>query len=118
MKKGYWLAIVLLCVFMFSSTVAFAEGTYYDNITHKLGRGICNTLLSPVEMCRSLDYKIDDHGFWAGSFIGSVHGIGRIIGRAVTGAFDIITFPVPVPTFDTYYMEPEFVMINDMTSTA
>jgi hypothetical protein len=65
-----------------------------------------------------LDHRIDEHGLWAGSCIGTVHGIGRIICRLFTGVFDIITFPVPVPTFDTYFMEPEFVMINDMASSA
>jgi len=118
MKRGYWLAIVLLFVFVFSSTVVFAESTYYDNITHKLGRGISNVVLCPVELCRSLDYKIQEHGFFAGTAIGTLHGVGRIIGRALTGAFDIVTFLVPVPTFDSYYMEPEFVMINEVKATA
>ncbi|MFC1809630.1 exosortase system-associated protein, TIGR04073 family [Candidatus Omnitrophota bacterium] len=113
MKRSQFFAIVLTFVLLFSSTVVFAEGTYYDNITHKLGRGVSNVLFSWVEVCRSVDNKIDDLGLWSGLCVGPLHGSGRVIGRIFTGAFDIVTFLAPTPTFDTYYMEPEFVMIAD-----
>ena len=118
MKKLHVITTITLCACVLFASVAFAEGTYYDNITHKLGRGVSNAAFSPVEICRSIDHKIDEHGFFSGICLGTFHGLGRIVGRAFTGLFDVITFLVPTPTFDTYYMEPEFVMINDTASLA
>ena len=118
MKKCHIVATVVLCACVLFTSVVCAESTYYDNITHKLGRGVINTCLSPIELFRSLDKRIDDLGVASGISVGIFHGIGRGIARAVTGVFDIVTFLVPVPTFDTYFMEPEFVAVNDITSTA
>ena len=77
-------------------TVVAAVLTGCTAAEKKLGRGI-NNFTEPVrmgEIQRSYEQALILDGPGAGT-AGLVRGVNRTIGRAVTGAFEIITFPIP-----------------------
>jgi len=75
----------------------------------KLQRGFLNIALSPLEVVHALDKeKMKD------DFIPSwVTGLGRgglfMTGRALSGAYELVTFPIPFPRNYEPVVEPEFV---------
>ncbi len=69
---------------------------YASGLALKLGRGLSNVLLSPVELPASVCGNICDRGVWGvivGPFDGAVTGVERI----GAGVLDVVTFPVPWP---------------------
>ncbi|MBU1864074.1 MAG: hypothetical protein KKH94_10460 [Candidatus Omnitrophica bacterium] len=100
--------IVLL---LFCTSAEARDANYYQKITHKLGRGCENLFGCTIEMFRSAEKAHDRYGK-PSSFIGAFHGIGKVIVRALNGVYDIVTFPVGIPHFDTVLMDPEFVTDN------
>ena len=62
----------------------------------KLGRGL-NNLSEPIRMGefqRSYEQATLFEGSGGGAF-GIVRGVNRTIGRTLTGAFEVLTFPIP-----------------------
>ena len=62
----------------------------------KLGRGI-NNLTEPIRMGefqRSYEQATLFEGSGGGTF-GVIRGVNRTVGRALTGAFEVLTFPIP-----------------------
>ena len=88
------------------------EGTQSDQIMHKLGRGIVNLLFGFVEIpkCMAKEWKRSDP--FTGLIIGSVKGVGWAWTRTMTGAYEILTFPFPVPEGYVPMMDPEFVLTD------
>lgn len=81
----------------------------------KLARGVGQILYSPVEipgqmLCLAIkEQKKHDSYFAAlgGYIAGVVPGVGYAVWRAVAGVFTVVTFPVPTPTYDHSFFEPE-----------
>ena len=109
MKK---MALVLLAVF-FSFTLCLPaasaasvepEGTPL----RKLQRGFLNAALSPLEIARALsEEKKTDSVIptWATALgRGSVFAVGRVL----AGAYEIVTFPLPLPSGYQPIVYPEF----------
>lgn len=77
---------------------------------HKLGRGLVNIILSPAEILTNYKKSADDHGAFAGSFEGVLKGFYYMGGRIITGAMDVVTFPLACPkTGYGPHMKPEYV---------
>ena len=75
----------------------------------KLGRGI-NNFTEPTRMGefqRSYEQAVLFDGPGAGAS-GIIRGVNRTVGRTVTGAFEIITFPIP---------SDPYVLPNDLVHT-
>ena len=72
----------------------------------KLGRGINNVMeFSRMgEMSRS----IEQTGLWEGSEValttGVIRGFNRTAARMAIGLSEILTFPIPTPTYDPYFV--------------
>ncbi len=83
-----------------------AEMAAKNTAIHKLQRGFVNIALSPVEISAELhkEKKVDNAlpswatGFFRGSFY--------TVGRALSGVYDILTFPLPVPANYESLVEP------------
>ena len=76
----------------------------------KLGRGI-NNITEPTRMGefqRSYEQAVLLDGPAAGT-AGIIRGVNRTIGRTLTGAFEIITFPIPSDP----YMKPDGYVHTD-----
>lgn len=79
---------------------------------NKLGRGITNVLTCWVEIPRTIAREWERTDPATGVVLGSVKGIGWGFTRFVTGAYETVTFPFPVPPDYAPMMEPEFVVTD------
>ncbi len=109
-KANANLLLALVAVFFIYGMPA-AESADLENSgtpMRKLQRGFLNMALSPWEVAHELskDKKTDSVvPTWAGGLVrGSVYALGR----AVTGAYELVTFPVPLPANYAPVVEPEF----------
>ena len=82
------------------------DETYFDKVSYKLGRGLNNVALSGSEVIRSLEDAQALYGH-AGMFIGFIHGSGKMLGRALLGLADVVTFPTGATRKEGYQMEPQ-----------
>jgi len=74
----------------------------------KLGRGLANVVFGIVEVPNQVTKVTAEHGGGAGVTYGVGKGLVRWIGRELTGAFEVVTFLVPVPRGYKPIMKPEF----------
>ncbi len=104
MKKAFALLLIL---FLFCGKEAWAKGPF-----NKFGRGMTNIVTSPAEillqmMNLSQEGYENDHvtAFFGGFLKGTVYMVGRI----VTGAYEVVTFPFPIPAKYEPVWHPETV---------
>ena len=79
-----------------------------QNAGRKLGRGVANLLFGIVEVPNQVTQTTADRGGAAGSTFGLGKGIMRWVGRELIGAYEIVTFPVPLPSGYKPIMKPEW----------
>ncbi len=94
MKK--LVALVVMCVVIFSWTVPVEAYTAADKFT----RGLANVGLSPFELPETMwdeGKQLDGYGIASALTVGVVKGAFNVIKRAAVGAFELVTFPLPVP---------------------
>jgi len=80
-----------------------------DGALHKLGRGLSNIATAPAELLRVPTLVSRKDGYVAGSTVGLVKGVWLVVVRAVTGVYEVVTFPVEVPKGYGPLLHPEFV---------
>jgi putative exosortase-associated protein (TIGR04073 family) len=88
----------------------YRENTDVQKMFHKLGRGISNVLLGWVEIPKNIAKEWRRTEPFTGTIVGSVKGIGWAIARTLSGVYEIISFPFPVPRNYEPIMYPEFVL--------
>ncbi len=110
-------ALGIIAVLMVGIAAGFAEETVVtqpkttgSGMGHKLFRGIANAATGWLEIPNQMSDSWKADGPGAGLTWGFVKGIGFAVARSVIGAYEIITFPVPVPARYAPVMEPEFVV--------
>jgi putative exosortase-associated protein (TIGR04073 family) len=134
-----WILIVLSTLLCFSalsiaSDEAPSEKPLLTKPFMKLGRGVVNMISAPFEVPNQM-YILSDHAdensrygveTAAGAIEGLFTGSGIALWRFVVGAYDFLTFPLPVyeaglidppyitVSYEAYYERPESaVMIED-----
>lgn len=105
MRKVFVILMVSILTFSFIAPIFAA-----DNISEKLGRGVTNVLTGVLEIPKQIDveWKASNNaaiGIFTGLFKGVAYGIGRI----VSGAYDIVTFPANIPKEYDSLVKPEFI---------
>lgn len=88
----------------------YRDNTDFSKALTKLGRGIVNVLTGWVEIPKNIATEWRRTDPFSGFVVGTIKGIGWTIGRTISGAYDIITFPVPVPKEYKPLMEPEYIL--------
>lgn len=108
MKLKWTCFFSLLLAVLFSQNAYPAELENEGTAMRKLQRGFLNMALSPWELAHELTYdKKKDSAVptWVG-------GLGRgsiyTAGRALTGVYELVTFPIPVPRNYEPVIQPEF----------
>ena len=76
---------------------------------HKLYRGVVNAATGFLEIPNQISQTWKLKGPGEGLTLGFAKGIGYAIARSVSGAYDIVTFPIPAPAAYQPIMQPEFV---------
>ncbi|MCB1196710.1 exosortase system-associated protein, TIGR04073 family [bacterium] len=82
---------------------------YADNPITKLGRGLANSWTCQYEFTDHVHNDLYYHGP-AGLVTGSFKGLFSLIGRAAWGAYDVVTFPIPLPWRYKAPIKPEVNM--------
>jgi putative exosortase-associated protein (TIGR04073 family) len=101
------LSVLVVLVMMLSVCgVSFA-----DDAVDKLGRGLSNVITSPLEIPRGMGHAGEKNGFFAGVTTGLLKGTANFVKRALVGAFEVATFPVPVPEdYAPIIDDPEYIL--------
>ncbi|MDD4907763.1 MAG: exosortase system-associated protein, TIGR04073 family [Candidatus Omnitrophica bacterium] len=98
--------------FLVLSVIALAfysTGTYAGDPIRKLGRGVANIATGWAEIPAEIFRESDREGDVAGMFAAPFKGIAKAIGRTAVGAYEIVTFIIPLPRFYEPVIEPEFI---------
>lgn len=99
------LAVVLVSFLILN----FARPGHCDTAIKKLGRGICNVITSPFEIIEQIQRTNNSDGPYAAITYGVLKGVAMIGVRAVVGAYEIATFPIPLPRgYKPILKDPEF----------
>lgn len=112
------LAVVMVCQFLPSNAVAERrhpddterESSDIGKMFHKLGRGVTNLLLGWIELPKNIAAEWRRTDPFTGTILGTFKGIGWTVARTFAGAYEIISFPFPVPRDYQPIMNPEFVL--------
>lgn len=102
-----WLIVILLM-----STPALAqadEPSVPQQIGSKFTRGASNFITGWLEIPKQIYLVGEKEGWLAGTFRGPLEGLGMFIARTVAGAYEVLTFPVPVPPQYQPMLLPEYV---------
>jgi len=103
--KKYVLVAAFAAVLAFSSAPsAFAQ----DPFT-KLGRGAANLLTGWVEIPKTSYATSQEHNPFYGLTVGILQGAGKGIVRTVGGAYEMVSFPFPLPANYAPVSDPEYV---------
>lgn len=98
------MALSLVPPFAFAAHVEPA-GTPF----RKLQRGFVNIALSPLEVVHALDQEKGKEELIPSWFAGLGRGSLFMVGRLLSGAYDMVTFPVSLPSGYAGLVAPEFV---------
>lgn len=74
----------------------------------KLQRGFLNIVLSPLEISNELAQEKDTDTFPPSWVTGLGRGTAFMMGRALVGVYELVTFPVPYPGCYKEILSPEF----------
>jgi len=107
MKKALIVAVVALMIINITSTCHAQE------MTRKLGRGLGNILTGWIELPKNIYDTSMESNVFAGLTLGTAKGVGMTVMRTVVGAYETVTFPIPLPEDYKPIVEPEFVIQSD-----
>lgn len=88
-------------------TAAAPQAAFADDAVMKLSRGIVNIATSPVEYYVQYNVSAEDTNPLVGLLGGVIYGTGFTAARIVSGAYDIVTFPFPLPRDYEPLMKPD-----------
>ena len=110
MKRHIGMAMVMAMVFLAATPPARAEQDTGRLATSKLFRGIVNLTTGWLEIPKQTVNTSQDKGLGQGLTWGFAKGIGWAVGRTLAGAYEIVTFPFPIPENYQPVMQPEYVL--------
>jgi putative exosortase-associated protein (TIGR04073 family) len=119
-SRTLWLvAALIVCFSVVIVAESFAAGPKYEyslatKLTRKLLRGVGNIAFGWVEIPRHMNIDIQDTDAFTGTFTGLYKGMQRTLLRGIVGVWEIVTFPVPVPSNYAPIVRPEFVCEKDI----
>lgn len=103
-------------IVLFTGVAYAAEGPHESQpeviiggMSEKLVRGVVNVATGWLEFPRQISNTYKREGAVKGIFIGPLKGIGMTIVRTVTGAAEVVTFPLPYPGEYDPYLHPVYV---------
>ncbi len=111
---GGWKILVLVvavqCLSLAPAAVAQAdESSVPVRIGAKLVRGVANLATGVGEIPKQIYLVGQREGWVQGAFRGPLEGLGMFLARTVTGAYDVVTFPIPLPSGYQPVLLPEYV---------
>jgi putative exosortase-associated protein (TIGR04073 family) len=90
-------------------------GVSNDRAWKKLGRGVCNLATFPFELTNQIGRTNNSDGAMAALTWGIIKGVGMTGFRALVGAYEVVTFPFPIPgNYDPILTDPEFFFDGEL----
>jgi putative exosortase-associated protein (TIGR04073 family) len=110
MKESTKIVSVLLVLFAFSLPLMAQEAEIQGVGTpqRKLQRGFLNVALSPIEISHELSQEVKNDTLPPSWIAGLGRGSIYAVGRALTGIYEMLTFPIPCPANYKPVLQPEF----------
>jgi len=103
MKK---IVVIVLAV---AVMLGMAVPGYCGTMVEKLGRGIANVVTCPMEIVNQISKANQENGWVAASTYGLLKGIVMTPVRAVVGAYEIVSFPIPAPAdYQPILTDPQY----------
>ncbi len=102
--------LVVGLLFLGAAQPAHAEQETGALVVTKLFRGIANAATGWMEIFKQTSLTWQQSGPGVGMTWGFIKGIGYAVARSVAGAYEIVTFPVPIPEGYKPLMRPEYVL--------
>ena len=112
MRKGLVIVLAILVI------LSIAQPLYAQDAGKKLFRGVGNVLTGWVEIPKQIYDESVNSNILVGLTWGTLKGCGWTIIRTVTGAYEVVTFPFPIPEGYKPIVEPEFVFSKESESAA
>lgn len=110
MKK---VMIMVLIALLFLAFVDAHADDVVGGPVKKLGRGFANLVTSPFYVFKGMGDTAKKNGWMAGATWGLLEGAVNLVKRASVGAYEIVTFPVPLPAnYEPILKDPEFFTDN------
>lgn len=107
------LVIAALCLSLAGAADAPAEEQSPPAVPARIGtklvRGLANLVTGVGEIPKQIYLIGQKEGWVQGTFRGPLEGIGMFIVRTVAGAYEVLTFPIPVPPGYQPMLLPEYV---------
>ena len=100
---------ILIALLVPAIVISLATPAFCDDALKKLMRGVCNVITCPLELLEQIKRTNVEDGPLASGTYGVAKGVGMIAIRAIVGAFEIATFPIPLPKhYGPILKDPEF----------
>lgn len=114
---GRWalgcVALVLMVLALTAGpAVAAEQRAYGEGVLTKFARGIVNTATGWMELFKQ-PYRGAQQEGPGGALVGVGKGIGYTVGRTLSGVYDVVTFPIPVPDNFEPFMKPDYVFDSE-----
>lgn len=104
------LGVVLLVA---PGRAAAEAGKVARHAGEKLVRGVVNLGTGWTEMVEQPYVIGTQQGWLAGTLRGPIEGLGMTVARTLGGAYEILTFPLPIPSGARPMVEPGYVWQDD-----
>lgn len=104
MRKNV-LVLLILAIITLEVTPAYCETPAF----RKFRRGLCNMATFYLEFPQQMKKEGEKGGTGQAMTVGLAKGIGMSAARALTGAYEFVTFPLPFPPgYKSILNDPEF----------
>ena len=115
-----WSVGIMVCVILWGgqpvqaeepslATEGIDESPVVEKSATKLGRGIANFTTGLAEVPKQIYLVGRNEGWAAGALRGPIDGFGMFIARTLAGAYEVVTFPLPIPPQYQPMLQPDFV---------
>ena len=102
--------IILLAHLLLSGTVAQASDlSVLNQIGKKFTRGAVNVTTGWAEVPKQTYLVARQQGLPGGLIQGAIEGLGMCVARTLAGAYEILTFPLPLPAHYQPMLKPDYV---------
>ena len=115
MERQRWSVIVFLI--LWSASLALAEEpSVPQRIATKFTRGAANFTTGWMELPKQMYLVGQREGWVTGALRGPIDGLGMVIARPIAGAYEVLTFPLPLPPQYQPMLFPEYVWQPELQS--
>ncbi|MGH7230565.1 MAG: exosortase system-associated protein, TIGR04073 family [Nitrospiraceae bacterium] len=111
--KG-WIAGLIMNVSLCTAMPAFAEDQpILLQMGTKLTRGVVNLTTGWMEVPKQIYHVGQEEGWVIGVVRGPFDGLGMLAARTLAGAYEILSFPLPIPSRYQPMLLPDYVWQAD-----